>query len=68
MRKLIYLSHIRLDMSYGVSTFSQFMQSPYEEHMEEVNRILRYLKTTPGKLLMFKKTNKRYVLLCGAIS
>ncbi|KAL4032687.1 hypothetical protein IC575_005768 [Cucumis melo] len=33
------------------------MQAPYEKHMEVVNRILRYLRTTPGKGLMFRKTN-----------
>ena len=42
--KLIYLSHSRSDISYVVSTVSQFMQTPYEEHMEAANRILRYLK------------------------
>ena len=37
------------------------MQAPYEEHMEVVNKILRYLKTTPGKGLMFRKTDKKTV-------
>ena len=35
------------------------MQAPYEKHIEAVNRILRYLKTTPGKGLMFKKQTER---------
>ncbi|TYK23879.1 Cysteine-rich RLK (receptor-like protein kinase) 8 [Cucumis melo var. makuwa] len=35
--------------------------APYEEHMEAVKRILRYLKTTPGKRLMFRKTNKKTI-------
>ncbi|TYK18899.1 retrotransposon protein, putative, unclassified, expressed [Cucumis melo var. makuwa] len=39
----------------------QFMQAPYEEHMEAVKRILRYLKTTPGKGLMFRKTDKKTI-------
>ncbi|KAA0067119.1 Cysteine-rich RLK (receptor-like protein kinase) 8 [Cucumis melo var. makuwa] len=47
--KLIYLSHTRPDISFAVSVVSQFMQAPYEKHMETVNRILRYLKNTPGK-------------------
>ena len=59
--KLIYLSHTRPDISYVVSTISQFMQAPYEERMETVNIILRYLKTTPVKGLMFRKTNKRAI-------
>jgi hypothetical protein len=33
----------------------QFMHSPYEEHLEVVFRILRCLKTTPGKGLLFEK-------------
>ena len=29
--------------------------------MEVVNKILIYLKTTPGKWLMFRKTNKKTI-------
>ncbi|XP_038891691.1 secreted RxLR effector protein 161-like [Benincasa hispida] len=61
VRKLIYLSHTRLDISYAVSVVSQFMQAPYEEHMTAVERILRYLKGTPGKGLVFKKSEKRTI-------
>ncbi|KAL0553695.1 hypothetical protein IC582_007597 [Cucumis melo] len=39
--KLIYLSHTLSDISFAVSVVSQFMQAPYEKHMEAVNRILR---------------------------
>ncbi|KAL4032492.1 hypothetical protein IC575_005570 [Cucumis melo] len=59
--KLIYLSHTRSDISFIVSAVSQFMQAPYEEHMEAVKRILGYLKMTPGKRLMFKKTDKKTI-------
>ncbi|KAL0541009.1 hypothetical protein IC582_021036 [Cucumis melo] len=59
--KLIYLSHTRPDISFAVSVVGQFMQAPYEKHMEAVNRILRYLKNTPGKGLMFKKTNRKTI-------
>ncbi|XP_038889235.1 secreted RxLR effector protein 161-like [Benincasa hispida] len=54
VEKLIYLFHTRPDISYTVSIVSQFMQASYEEHMTTVERILRYLKGTPGKGLMFK--------------
>ena len=47
--KLIYFSHTQSDVSFVVSFVSQFMQASYEEHMKAVNKILRYLKTTPGK-------------------
>ncbi|KAA0040102.1 hypothetical protein E6C27_scaffold366G00770 [Cucumis melo var. makuwa] len=59
--KLIYLSHTRLDISYAMSAVSQFMQAPSEENMEAINRILRYLKTTPSKGLMFRKTDMRAI-------
>ncbi|KAL4011538.1 hypothetical protein IC575_028598 [Cucumis melo] len=59
--KLIYLSHTRPNIFFAVSAVSQFMQAPYEEHMEAIKRILRYLKTTPGKGLMFRKTDKKTI-------
>ena len=34
---------------------SQFMHLPGPKHFEAVHRILRYLKETPGKGLLFKK-------------
>ena len=34
----------------------------YEEHIEIVNRIMRYLKTTPDKGLMFKKVDRRWCI------
>ncbi|CAJ2638271.1 unnamed protein product [Trifolium pratense] len=59
--KLIYLSHTRPDIAFSVSVVSQFMHSPFEEHLEVVYRILRYLKANPGKGLFFKKTSERNV-------
>ena len=55
--KLIYLSHTRPNIAYAVSVVSQFMHCPSEEHMEAVIRILRYLKSSPGKGLMFSKND-----------
>jgi hypothetical protein len=55
--KLIYLSHTRLDIAYTESVVSQFMHQPSKDHMEAVIRILRYLKSSPGKGLMFAKNN-----------
>lgn len=42
--KLIYLSHTRPDIAYSVSVVSQHMNNPTEDHLDAVNRILRYLK------------------------
>uniref|UniRef100_A0A2N9FP96 Reverse transcriptase Ty1/copia-type domain-containing protein n=1 Tax=Fagus sylvatica TaxID=28930 RepID=A0A2N9FP96_FAGSY len=53
--KLIYLSHTRPDIAFAVSVVSQFMHAPCEKHMEAVYRILRYLKSAPGKGLMLYK-------------
>lgn len=59
--KLIYLAHTRPDISFAVSTVSQFMNNPTEEHIEAVYRILRYLKMTPGQGLFFQKSASREV-------
>jgi hypothetical protein len=59
--KLIYLSHTRPDIAYDVSVVSQFMHCPSEDHMDAVIRILRYLKSSPGKGLMFSKNNQVHV-------
>ncbi|CAL2250997.1 unnamed protein product [Prunus armeniaca] len=53
--KLIYLAHTRPDIAYAVSAVSQFMHASSEDHMAAVTRILRYLKVTHGKGLMFSK-------------
>jgi len=47
--KLIYLSHARPDITYAVNVISQFMHDPRKLHMDVVERILRYLKSTPRK-------------------
>ncbi|KAK2450461.1 putative mitochondrial protein [Trifolium repens] len=59
--KLIYLSHTRPDIAFSVSVVSQIMHSSFEEHLEAVYRILRYLKANPRKGLFFKKTSERNV-------
>ena len=53
--KLIYLSHTRPDIAYVVSVVSQFMHAPKESHLETVYRILRYLKSTPGRGVLVKR-------------
>ena len=55
--RLIYLSHTRPDIAYAVSVVSQFMHCPSKEHMEAVYRVLRYLKSSPGKGLFFGRYN-----------
>ncbi|XP_039066514.1 secreted RxLR effector protein 161-like [Hibiscus syriacus] len=53
--KLIYLSLTMSDIAYSVSIVRQHMSDPREEHLEAVNKILRFLKFTPGAGLIFRK-------------
>ena len=57
VRRLIYLSHTRPDIAYAVSLVSQFMHDPRTPHMDAVLRILRYLKSAPGRGLLFSKND-----------
>ena len=54
--KLIYLSHTCLDIAYADSVVSQLIHCPSEDHMYIITQILRYLKSSPEKL-MFCKNN-----------
>jgi hypothetical protein len=53
--KLIYLAHTRPDIAYAVSVMSQFMHNPKDSHLQAVYRLLRYLKSTPRKGILYKK-------------
>ena len=59
--KLIYLAHTRPDIAFAVSMVSQHSHDPKQKHLDEVYRILRYLKGSPGRGLLFKKTDKQGV-------
>lgn len=59
--KLIYLSLTRPDIAYSVSQVSQFMHAPTIRHQNAVDQILRYLKGTPGKGMLYKKTENRKI-------
>jgi hypothetical protein len=54
---LMYLAYTRPDLAYVLSVVSQFMHSPSEEHMNALIHILRYLKSSPGKGILFTKGN-----------
>jgi hypothetical protein len=47
--KLIYLIMTRPDIAYFISQISKFMHSPRTSHLDVIDRVLRYLKGTPGK-------------------
>lgn len=51
---LIYLTVTRPDITYAVGVVSQFMHAPHQPHFEAVCCILRYLKGTSGRDLLYK--------------
>ena len=55
--KLIYLSHTRPDIAYVVGVVSRFMHKPKFQHMTVVMQILRYLKSTNSRGLLFSKND-----------
>lgn len=64
--KLINLSHTRPNIAFSVIVVSQFMNSLYEEHLEAVYKILRYLKSNPGKCLFFKTSERNVSIFTDA--
>jgi hypothetical protein len=53
--RLIYLCHTRPDITFVVCVVSRYMHDPRKGHMDAVYHILRYLKSTPGNGLIFRK-------------
>ena len=43
---LLYLTHLRLDISYVVSAAARYMQEPHELHWKAAKRILHYVQGT----------------------
>ena len=53
--KLIYLTVTRSDISFVVGMLSRFMHQPRDVHWTIALRILAYVKSSPGKGLLYKK-------------
>ena len=45
---LMFLTHMRPNITYSVSFVSRYMKNPCEIHMVEEKKILRYVKDTPN--------------------
>ncbi|GAV90402.1 hypothetical protein CFOL_v3_33811, partial [Cephalotus follicularis] len=60
--KLIYLTITRPDISYTVSYISHFLHAPTLGHMDLVDRVLRYLKSCPGKGIWMKKNDHTEII------
>ncbi|GJW09879.1 hypothetical protein Tco_1575706 [Tanacetum coccineum] len=58
MRKLIYLTNTRPDISYVVYCLSQVIHSPFKYHLRISFTILRYLKGSPGLGIYIKKSSR----------
>ena len=46
IRSVLYLTHLRPDISYVASVASRYMQETHELHWKETKRILHYVKGT----------------------
>lgn len=62
--KLIYLTITRPDITFAVSTVSQFMQAPRVPQWNGVLRIIKYLKRFPNRDLFYKKGNSTLEIQC----
>jgi hypothetical protein len=61
VRKLIYLTVIRPDISFVVSQVSQFMHTPRTSHLEAINIVLWYLKITPEKGILMRNNDSNEI-------
>jgi len=60
--KLNYLTVTHLNISFAVSVVRQFLNSPCEDHWNAVIRILKYIKKSPGKGLLYGSNNHKGVV------
>ena len=62
VRKLNYLTITQPDISFLVSVVSQFLQSPCDSHWDAVIRILRYIKGTPGRGVLYESRGHTWII------
>lgn len=51
---LLYLTHMRPDLTFAVSLVSRYMQSPTKHHMGSVKRIFHYVSSIVNKGIRYK--------------
>jgi hypothetical protein len=55
---LRYLVHTRPDIAFAMGYVNRFMEDPREDHWAVVKRLLRYVKGTVDKVIVFPKTGR----------
>jgi len=55
--RLIYLTVIRPDIAFSVRTLSQYIQDPRKPHWDVAIRVLKYIKGSPGQILLLPFEN-----------
>jgi len=63
IRKLINLTVTRPDITFALGVLSKFMHQPRKTHWLAVIRVLTYIKSCPGKELVYRK--HRHVRISG---
>ncbi|XP_060673807.1 uncharacterized mitochondrial protein AtMg00810-like [Ziziphus jujuba] len=56
--KLIYLTIARLDITYAVNRFNQFLASSRDSHLKAATRVLQYIKSAPGQGIFYPANSK----------
>ncbi|XP_042008822.1 secreted RxLR effector protein 161-like [Salvia splendens] len=56
--RLLYLCITRPDITYAVHKLSQYVSKPCTDHWYAAEKILKYLKRTPGHGLFFSSSSK----------
>jgi len=60
--RLIYLTNTRPDIVFATQQLSQFMGAPTHSHFQAALRVVRYLKSCPGKGLFFRRSSSLHLL------
>jgi len=61
IKKLIYLTVTRLDITFVVELLSRFMHQAREVHWTVALKIQAYVKSSPGKDLLYRKNGHVYI-------
>lgn len=60
--RLLYLTTTRPDISFAVQQLSQFLTQPTMLHFQAAQRVLKYLKGSPGQGLFFPRSSSLQLL------